>query len=127
MCVVFNLQRSYHFFPRYPSKIVDIVEKDRLVLIHFEGWNQRYDEWMPMTSEKMRPLTRHSERKDSGSYKKRRVHPHPVRESFCLPVICYTYSYFIMSSLIVYVLILLSSKCFFFGCCWNMCLFITKL
>lgn len=63
----------------YPSKIVDIDEEQKLVLIHFEGWNQRYDEWVPMDSDKLRPCTRHSERKDKG-VKKRRIHPHPVSE-----------------------------------------------
>ena len=32
------------------------------MLIHFEGWNQRYDEWVDMSSERLRPLTRHSVR-----------------------------------------------------------------
>ncbi|KAH9489976.1 hypothetical protein Btru_035421 [Bulinus truncatus] len=61
----------------YPSKIVDIDEDQKVVLIHFEGWNQRYDEWVPMDSDKLRPVTRHSERKDRGP-KKRRIHPHPI-------------------------------------------------
>jgi hypothetical protein len=38
----------------------------RLVLIHFEGWNQRYDEWVEMDSNRLRPLTRHSDRKGKG-------------------------------------------------------------
>ncbi|XP_012936055.1 PHD finger protein 20-like protein 1 isoform X1 [Aplysia californica] len=63
----------------YPSKIVDLDEKDQLVLIHFEGWNHRYDEWLPMGSDKLRPVTRHSERKDRG-IKKRRAYPHPVSD-----------------------------------------------
>ena len=37
-------------------------EGDLTVLIHFEGWNQRYDEWLSMYSEDIRPSTRHSER-----------------------------------------------------------------
>ncbi|CAG5119710.1 unnamed protein product [Candidula unifasciata] len=63
----------------YPSKIVDIDEEAKYVLIHFEGWNQRYDEWVPMDSDKLRPVTRHSDRKDKG-VKKRRIHPHPVSD-----------------------------------------------
>ncbi|GFO13919.1 PHD finger protein 20-like protein 1 [Plakobranchus ocellatus] len=62
----------------YPSKIVEISEEEKAVLIHFEGWNQRYDEWFEMTSERLRPTTRHSERKDKGISKRRRVHPHPI-------------------------------------------------
>ena len=26
------------------------------VLIHFDGWNQRYDEWVKMSSDQLRPL-----------------------------------------------------------------------
>ncbi|XP_046374646.2 PHD finger protein 20-like protein 1 isoform X2 [Haliotis rufescens] len=55
----------------YPAKIMDIDEDDKTVLIHFEGWNQRYDEWTVMTSEGIRPLTRHSERKERGRKKMR--------------------------------------------------------
>ena len=50
------------FFYRYSSKIININEEDKSVLIHFEGWNQRYDEWVDMSSERLRPLTRHSVR-----------------------------------------------------------------
>ena len=38
-----------------------------MVLIHFEGWNQRYDEWVEMKSERLRPMSRHSERKEKKS------------------------------------------------------------
>ncbi|KAK7480650.1 hypothetical protein BaRGS_00028122 [Batillaria attramentaria] len=48
----------------YPAKITDIDEDQKCVLIHFEGWNQRYDEWVDMGSDYLRPLTRHSERRD---------------------------------------------------------------
>ncbi|XP_069106906.1 PHD finger protein 20-like protein 1 isoform X2 [Argopecten irradians] len=58
----------------YSAKIVDIDEDEGTVLIHFEGWNQRYDEWVEMTSDKLRPKMRHSGRKEkkkrlSGEYK----------------------------------------------------------
>ncbi|KAK3095742.1 hypothetical protein FSP39_018426 [Pinctada imbricata] len=48
----------------YPAKIVDIEEDEQSVMIHFDGWNSRYDEWVPMTSEKLRPRVRYSSRKD---------------------------------------------------------------
>ena len=38
--------------------------EDITVLIHFEGWNSRYDEWIRMDSDRLRPATRHSERKE---------------------------------------------------------------
>ncbi|OWF49738.1 PHD finger protein 20-like protein 1 isoform X2 [Mizuhopecten yessoensis] len=58
----------------YSAKIVDIDDEEATVLIHFEGWNQRYDEWVEMSSEKLRPKMRHSGRKEkkkrlSGEYK----------------------------------------------------------
>ncbi|XP_064652350.1 PHD finger protein 20-like protein 1 isoform X2 [Lineus longissimus] len=48
----------------YPAKIVEMDEDDLTILIHFEGWNQRYDEWVPMTTDRLRPMTRHSDRKE---------------------------------------------------------------
>lgn len=51
------------FLFRYSAKIVEIDEEEKMVMIHFDGWNQRYDEWIEMGSEKLRPKTRHSTRK----------------------------------------------------------------
>ena len=41
---------------RYPAKIMEVDDRDMTVLIHFDGWNQRYDEWVKMTSDQLRPL-----------------------------------------------------------------------
>ncbi|KAK2168506.1 hypothetical protein LSH36_16g04013 [Paralvinella palmiformis] len=54
----------------YPARIVDMDDTDNTVLIHFDGWNQRYDEWVTMDSERLRPLTRSSGRKDKKMTKK---------------------------------------------------------
>lgn len=54
---------------RYSAKIVGIDESDDTVRIHFDGWNQRYDEWVKMDSDRLRPLTRHSDRKKSQESK----------------------------------------------------------
>eukprot|EP00948_MAST-09A_sp_MAST-9A-sp1_P000518 g518.t1 len=32
------------------------------VLVHYDGWNSRWDEWVPLTSKRVRPLSRDSER-----------------------------------------------------------------
>ncbi|ELT97191.1 hypothetical protein CAPTEDRAFT_222293 [Capitella teleta] len=48
----------------YQAKINDIDDKDQTVLVHFDGWNTRYDEWIKMESDRLRPITRHSERKE---------------------------------------------------------------
>ena len=32
------------------------------MLIHFDHWNQRYDEWIDMDSDRLRPGTRRSDR-----------------------------------------------------------------
>ena len=45
---------------------MDIDVKDNTALIHFEGWNQRYDEWMDIGGSRLRPLTRQSERHKEG-------------------------------------------------------------
>lgn len=52
------------FCGRFPAKIKEINEEELKVLIHFDGWNQRYDEWIDMNSDRIRPLVRHSERKE---------------------------------------------------------------
>ncbi len=49
---------------RYPAKIIELDDTDNTVLIHFEGWNHRFDEWMRMDSDRLRPVTRHSGRKE---------------------------------------------------------------
>ena len=49
---------------RYPAKILEVDSEDICVRIHFEGWNNRYDEWIRMDSDRLRPTTRHSERKE---------------------------------------------------------------
>jgi len=35
---------------------MEVDDRDMTVLIHFDGWNQRYDEWVKMTSDQLRPL-----------------------------------------------------------------------
>ena len=45
--------------------MIELDGEDQTVLIHFEGWNARYDEWLEMTSDRLRPLTRQSIRKDT--------------------------------------------------------------
>jgi len=41
---------------RYPARVVEVDDRDVTVLIHFDGWNQRYDEWVKMTSDQLRPI-----------------------------------------------------------------------
>ncbi|XP_055995394.1 PHD finger protein 20-like protein 1 isoform X3 [Ostrea edulis] len=60
----------------YQAKIVDIDEEELMVMIHFDGWNQRYDEWILMNSEKLRPKTRHSSRKEKQKQSDFRVGDH---------------------------------------------------
>jgi PHD finger protein 20 len=43
------------FLFRYPVKVVEVDWVDEEVLIHFEKWSQRYDEWIPMDSSRLRP------------------------------------------------------------------------
>ena len=38
------------------SKIAKVDHKKKKILIHFEGWNSRYDEWVPFDSKKIRAL-----------------------------------------------------------------------
>lgn len=62
---------------RYPAKICRIDSPEKKALIHFEGWNTRFDEWIPFDSEKIRPSTR------SVDYKEEKVvKPSQVRNGF---------------------------------------------
>ncbi|XP_033124914.1 uncharacterized protein LOC117123170 isoform X2 [Anneissia japonica] len=49
----------------YAAKIVRVDWDAQEVQIHFEGWNARYDEWLDFHSERLRPVPRQSNRRDS--------------------------------------------------------------
>jgi len=55
---------------RYPAKIVEIDDRDMTVLIHFDGWNQRYDEWVKMSSDQLRPISETDHTKKEISHTK---------------------------------------------------------
>ena len=63
------------FFVRYSAKIINIDDRDKTVLIHFDGWNQRYDEWVKMDSDRLRPLTRHSDRRKKAEKRSPKTKP----------------------------------------------------
>ncbi|KAM5157200.1 PHD finger protein 20-like protein 1 [Mantella aurantiaca] len=48
----------------YPSKIEKIDYVEQKVLVHFERWSSRYDEWIHWESSRIRPLERPSLRKE---------------------------------------------------------------
>ncbi|XP_013792164.1 PHD finger protein 20-like protein 1 [Limulus polyphemus] len=54
----------------YPAKIIAIDDDDCEVLVHYERWSARFDEWMSMDSPCLRPLhhahTRKEEKERSG-------------------------------------------------------------
>lgn len=39
-------------------------EGEEEVLVHFEGWSSRYDEWLPLDSPRLRPATHPHTRKE---------------------------------------------------------------
>ncbi|XP_068705304.1 PHD finger protein 20-like protein 1 isoform X2 [Montipora foliosa] len=53
----------------YAAKICRVDNKERKVLIHFEGWNHRYDEWINFDSERLRPHARQQSHQDSKDEK----------------------------------------------------------
>ncbi|PIK32973.1 hypothetical protein BSL78_30215, partial [Apostichopus japonicus] len=55
----------------YLAKVVQVDEDEQQVLIHFDKWNSRYDEWVSCDSERLRPLIRQSTRKEI-------LQPHPT-------------------------------------------------
>ncbi|KAG0421714.1 hypothetical protein HPB47_002410, partial [Ixodes persulcatus] len=48
----------------YPAKVVTLDEGEEEVLVHFEGWSSRYDEWLPLDSPRLRPATHPHTRKE---------------------------------------------------------------
>lgn len=42
------------FLCRYPVKVVEVDYEEGEVLVHFEKWSDRYDEWMRMDSNRIR-------------------------------------------------------------------------
>lgn len=55
----------FWFILRYPARICKVNEKDRKALIHFEGWNHRYDEWISYDSDCLRPMSRASSKEET--------------------------------------------------------------
>jgi PHD finger protein 20 len=45
----------------FPSKVVEVDDEGREVLVHFQNWSSRYDEWISMDSARLRPVTNQSE------------------------------------------------------------------
>ena len=48
---------------RYVARVVQVDHEEREVLIHFEGWNTRYDEWISCNSFRLRQLSSENKRK----------------------------------------------------------------
>lgn len=49
---------------RYPSRIEKIDYDEGKMLIHFDRWSHRYDEWILWDSHRLRPLERPTLRKE---------------------------------------------------------------
>ncbi|XP_023708099.1 uncharacterized protein LOC111864808 isoform X3 [Cryptotermes secundus] len=54
----------------YPVKIVEVDWDDEEILIHFEKWSQRYDEWIPMDSSRLRPIENPTPQNDGKNVSK---------------------------------------------------------
>lgn len=52
------------YFLRYPSRIEKIDYEEGKMLVHFERWSHRYDEWIYWDSNRLRPLERPALRKE---------------------------------------------------------------
>jgi hypothetical protein len=59
---------SFVFFliqpSRYSSRIEDIDFDEGKMLVHFDRWSHRYDEWIAWDSTRLRPLDRPTLRKE---------------------------------------------------------------
>ena len=45
----------------FPAKVVEVDWEDREVLVLFENWWSRYDEWICMDSARLQPINHNSE------------------------------------------------------------------
>lgn len=54
----------YVYRSRYPSRIEKIDYEEGKMLVHFERWSHRYDEWIYWDSNRLRPLERPALRKE---------------------------------------------------------------
>uniref|UniRef100_A0A8C5MZ84 PHD finger protein 20 like 1 n=1 Tax=Leptobrachium leishanense TaxID=445787 RepID=A0A8C5MZ84_9ANUR len=59
-----RLEAQDYLLKWYPSKIEKIDYEQEKMLIHFERWSSRYDEWIHWDSTRLRPLERPSLRKE---------------------------------------------------------------
>ncbi|XP_018123759.1 PHD finger protein 20-like protein 1 isoform X3 [Xenopus laevis] len=59
-----RLEAQDYLLKWYPSKIEKIDYEEEKLLIHFERWSSRYDEWIHWDSSRLRPLERPSLRKE---------------------------------------------------------------
>ncbi|KAG8238447.1 hypothetical protein J437_LFUL002904, partial [Ladona fulva] len=52
-----NLRSKINFSPgaKYAAKVVEVDWEDEEVLVHFEKWSSRFDEWISMDSPRLRP------------------------------------------------------------------------
>jgi len=46
----------------FPAKVVEVDWEDREVLVHFQNWSSRYDEWICMDSARLQPINHQSEK-----------------------------------------------------------------
>ena len=44
-------------FVRYVAKVIEVDEDDGDVLVHFEGWSSRYDEYVEVKGGRLRTLS----------------------------------------------------------------------
>lgn len=43
-----------NFLCRYWARAVKVNSKKREILVHFDGWGSRFDEWLPTNSPRIR-------------------------------------------------------------------------
>uniref|UniRef100_A0A8C4Q901 Tudor domain-containing protein n=1 Tax=Eptatretus burgeri TaxID=7764 RepID=A0A8C4Q901_EPTBU len=59
-----RLEAQDYLHKWYPSRIEKVDLEQGKILIHFERWNHRYDEWLSCGSPRLRPLQRTSLRRE---------------------------------------------------------------
>ena len=55
------------FYTWYTATIMDRSGDGSCVLVHFDGWESKWDEWMPVSTNRIEPLHSHTTSKTHGS------------------------------------------------------------
>ena len=67
---LFVISRSLPPSLRYAAKVIEVDEDEKDILVHFEGWSSRYDEYVEVESGRLKTLSSDLMQKEQNKAKK---------------------------------------------------------